>query len=924
MAINVTFNGTTYSVPEAREVGWSALTNYLVDLANAQVSGGPQSGNLRTAVTSPVTVSATTDYTVVTDLTVAGPVAVDLPVGVDELLILVVDGKGDASTNNVTITPNGAETINGDATYVIEENNEAVMLQYNASASKWIVLANFSVGDVTRTSIDQGANRLQNKDLSDDNVRFVDESDTTKILDFSLAAQATTTSTTIASNSTVDRTINLPDADDTLTGRATTDTLSNKTLDNSSVINVQDVNLSIQDDGDATKIAKFNASAIDTATTRTYNLPNADTSLVGNDNAETLSNKDLDNTNSATFQDTNLTVQDNSDNTKQINLDISNVDTGTTRTLGVPNADTTLLGSDSTQVVTNKDVDGGTASDTSRITIPKDTLTNLQALTRKEGTVVYATDFDRIYYDDGTDLVEVGSGSGGGSGGIDYVTNGDFETDTEGWATYADAAGSSPVDGTGGAPSVTFSRISSTLLRGEAYGQLVKDAADRQGEGVSFDFTIDSVDKEKALDLSFDYNFSVNGATGDIAVFVYDVTNAALISTASSVVPKGGSTNTFNTTFISSDSTSYRLIFHIASTSALAVNFNVDNVKIGPQEFIQTTPQTDWEVSTASSSWSGAGTENVYQRRVGNNLELFYSINMAGAAPTNWVLDLPAGLTIDSTLTPNSTFNPWGSGYSNDDSASSRQPVFVLQNSSTSFFAIEDAGGLNVTVPFTWAANDDLSLQIKVPIAEWAGSSVGLANSRVEFAFNDSGITAAGATDTTSFAYGPAGAEIGSINSTTGNSFTTFRIRFLSEIQPTDSIVIQVQENGTWIEHEARGLTYLRQSTGRYGIRVEPVSGSTTDLDVRFANNGYEAANATYGNNGSGWSGISTVRWRAVKSSNPLSVGEEYRKDVLRLSDGVSAPATESQTSLIHVDSSDGDLKIKFSDGTVKTIVTDT
>ena len=44
----------------------------------------------------------------------------------------------------------------------------------------------------------------------------------------------------------------------------------------------------------------------------------------------------------------------------------------------------------------------------------------------------------------------------------------------------------------------------------------------------------------------------------------------------------------------------------------------------------------------------------------------------------------------------------------------------------------------------------------------------------------------------------------------------------------------------------------------------------------------------------------------------------------LSIIDGVSAPSTVSGSALIYVDSADGDLKIKFGDGTVKTIVTDT
>jgi hypothetical protein len=40
--------------------------------------------------------------------------------------------------------------------------------------------------------------------------------------------------------------------------------------------------------------------------------------------------------------------------------------------------------------------------------------------------------------------------------------------------------------------------------------------------------------------------------------------------------------------------------------------------------------------------------------------------------------------------------------------------------------------------------------------------------------------------------------------------------------------------------------------------------------------------------------------------------------------DGITAPFTAAGYARIYVDIADGDLKIKFGDGTVKTIVTDT
>ena len=61
-----------------------------------------------------------------------------------------------------------------------------------------------------------------------------------------------------------------------------------------------------------------------------------------------------------------------------------------------------------TQVITEKDIDGGVASNARRITLPKGTKSALTALTRKAGTISYATDETNIYIDDGSTLKPVG------------------------------------------------------------------------------------------------------------------------------------------------------------------------------------------------------------------------------------------------------------------------------------------------------------------------------------------------------------------------------------------------------------------------------------------------------------------------------------------------------------------------------------
>ncbi|HEX3559153.1 MAG TPA: hypothetical protein VHU19_08110, partial [Pyrinomonadaceae bacterium] len=64
-------------------------------------------------------------------------------------------------------------------------------------------------------------------------------------------------------------------------------------------------------------------------------------SLVNADIPSTLSSKTLDNTNTANFKGTLFTLQDATDTTKQARFDLSNISTATTRTVNIPNANST-------------------------------------------------------------------------------------------------------------------------------------------------------------------------------------------------------------------------------------------------------------------------------------------------------------------------------------------------------------------------------------------------------------------------------------------------------------------------------------------------------------------------------------------------------------------------------------------------------
>jgi hypothetical protein len=101
-------------------------------------SSGVQSVAVRIAVATPVTVSGTTDDVI--SVQVPGPVAVavTLPAGVAGKVFTIKDALGLASVATpITITPNGADTIDGAATATINTPFGSLTLVYDGG--QWIL-----------------------------------------------------------------------------------------------------------------------------------------------------------------------------------------------------------------------------------------------------------------------------------------------------------------------------------------------------------------------------------------------------------------------------------------------------------------------------------------------------------------------------------------------------------------------------------------------------------------------------------------------------------------------------------------------------------------------------------------------------------------------------------------------------------------
>lgn len=155
MSVNKSFNGVTYAIPnQPGESGWGTpLSNFLQSVADNAALKTTHKQNVRRALTSPITISASSDWCV--DVRVGAITsAVTLPAGVEGQTFLICDGYGLFENYNCTVTPTSG-TIQGAGSYIMNHNYQATLFQW--SNDRWNIVAEHLGPFISPTKIGDGS-----------------------------------------------------------------------------------------------------------------------------------------------------------------------------------------------------------------------------------------------------------------------------------------------------------------------------------------------------------------------------------------------------------------------------------------------------------------------------------------------------------------------------------------------------------------------------------------------------------------------------------------------------------------------------------------------------------------------------------------------------------------------------------------------
>lgn len=374
-----------------------------------------------------------------------------------------------------------------------------------------------------------------------------------------------------------------------------------------------------------------------------------------------------------------------------------------------------------------------------------------------------------MFYSDGSKFVNLGVGTEGQvpiSHGVsapgwgtpqaglisdrELITNTSLDIDASGYTAYADAAGISPVDGTGGSPSSTCAWTSSSPITGAGSLLITKSGtANRQGEGCAVvSKTLSAADTQPTMeDVEFDYTIPSGTFTAgsdypgslsdsDYEVYLYDTTNATIVST---LWPKklysnvgGHFRGTFQTVV---NATTYRLILHNASTTTNNFTLKVDNISMHPSK-IGGSVTLDYDpiayTPTISSAFGTVTGVSLFHEKKGANLHVYGTFNVVAQNAVLASISLPANLTLDVNRISlnNTTSNPgmMVGSYENSEAQANTRGVMVTAPATSTSLVYWGKSEINATSALTpglgtevTASTVVMAVDFWVPISGWTG-----------------------------------------------------------------------------------------------------------------------------------------------------------------------------------------------------------
>ena len=288
-----------------------------------------------------------------------------------------------------------------------------------------------------------------------------------------------------------------------------------------------------------------------------------------------------------------------------------------------------------------------------------------------------------------------------------YVKNSRAKIDVSGWNVYKNTAQATPVSGTGGSPSVTIARNTTNPLRNGADFIFSKPASNCQGEGVSTDITIDIADQSKPLRVKIDYKASANFsfANSDMTFWMYDITNAIVIPlTPANLDGSGALVAEFQS---NANSTSYRIIAHVATTNANAYTLQFTNVDISRTNLVYANLQDkQYNLTvTGDNSWSTNKAVGIPYKTKDGTWRLIFNIEGNFSSTTSLTITL-TGVSFATTSGVGQAAACMDAGYNTGGTAccnsGSSSITFRMQTASTTG---STSGDVELNSMPTWAVD---------------------------------------------------------------------------------------------------------------------------------------------------------------------------------------------------------------------------